>query len=167
MECQDITSTRLREVLHYSVVTGEFYWREKIAAKCVVGARAGCRSGRRSVIAIRLFGRSYLAHRLAWFYVNGEWPEQQIDHIDTRPSNNAWINLRDVSPMVNSQNARAARPNSSTGVLGVFRRKRPKPFYAQIMVAGKLKHLGSFSTLAEAEVVYLAAKRSMHEGCTV
>ena len=64
---------------------------------------------------IRFRGKLYLAHRLAWFYMTGEWPREQIDHKDGVRLNNKWDNLREATPGQNNMNRTA---------IGVHKRQR-------------------------------------------
>jgi hypothetical protein len=50
-------------------------------------------------------------------------------------------------------------------VLGVT--KRGKRFIAQIKSDGVHHYLGSFHDAASAHLAYVAAKRELHEGCTL
>ena len=155
----------LRKSLDYNPETGEFRW--KIAAGRVrAGSLAGCvqPNGR---LYIRFQGKRYQAHRLAWLLTHGEWPDEMIDHLDGNPLNNRISNLRDVSRSVNNQNQRKAQSRNSTGFLGVSFHKRTGKFQAQITLNGKDKHLGYFPTAELAHAAYLAAKREIHEGCTI
>jgi len=120
---------------------------------------------------IKVLGRLQLAHRLAWLYVHGVWPDHEIDHLNGIRSDNRLGNLRDVSRTTNSENQRRATVgNTSTKLLGatlddsVYRRK---PFKAQIKVNGRSRHLGMFATAEEAHQAYVDAKRQLHEGCTI
>jgi hypothetical protein len=109
-------------------------------------------------------GHRYPAHRLAWLYMTGEWPGE-VDHINGKKDDNRWANLRDISHAANSQNVRVAQVNNRCGVLGV-KPLRDK-FQARICVARKTIHLGTFLTTSEAHAAYVAAKRELHEGCTL
>lgn len=107
-----------------------------------------------------------MAHRLAWLYVYGEWPNGDIDHIDGDRLNNRIANLRDVSRRVNLENQRRPKACNKSGFLGVktFRDQR---FQARIQVRGVQLHLGTFDTPHEAHAAYVAAKRNLHQGCTL
>ena len=160
---QEPTQERLKEVLNYDPASGKFTWIIH-RHKSYVGKEAGCADGTRR-LTISVDGARYFAHRLAWLYVHGVWPEGVIDHIDGNPGNNALANLRDVSVAINSQNRRRARSESKTGVLGVF--KKNGHFFASISVNDKTRHLGVFETVEEAHDAYVKAKRVLHPGCTL
>ena len=107
----------------------------------------------------------YEEHRLVWLYHTERWPDEQIDHINGNPLDNRIENLRDVTRSVNMQNQRRATCKSKTGLLGVYPHR--KKFAAGITVDGKIQHLGVFANAHEGHAVYLAAKRALHEGCTI
>lgn len=161
----ELTAEALRQSLHYSIVTGVF---TRIASRRGFdkGTTAGSvtNDGR---VAIRTGGKSYLAHRLAWLWVTGDWPKGVIDHENTNPLQNQWINLRDVTQSVNLQNQRKARRDNSCGFLGVHKSPCSKSFIANIRVLGRLQYLGSFATPEAAHAAYISAKRVMHPGCTI
>jgi hypothetical protein len=160
-----ITSERLRELLHYDTETGVFTWKVH-RMKRVAGKRAGCLA-KHGYILIRVERVLYAAHRLAWLYMMGEWPDT-IDHIDGKRANNAWGNLRNGSQALNTQNIKAAQVNNESGRLGVWQDKSCHSRYvAQIMVNGKAIRVGRFSSADEAHAAYVAAKRLYHEGCTI
>jgi hypothetical protein len=70
-----------------------------------IGSEAGRRDDASGYRTIRISPLGpVLAHRLAWLLQTGGWPKQQIDHINGVKDDNRWLNLRDVSHMVNSQN---------------------------------------------------------------
>lgn len=120
-------------------------------------------------IQVSVDGRRYMAHRLIWFYVTGEWPAQRLDHKDTTRTNNKWLNLRLATAVTNAQNVRRAHRDSTHGFLGVsfIRRRISKPFRSEIRVDGKQMQLGTFATAEEAHQAYVAAKRRYHEGNTL
>jgi hypothetical protein len=160
----ELTAERVRELLDYDTKTGVFTRRISHGA-AKHGRRTGCLRKPRNEVVISVDNRSYLAHRLAWLWVHGEWPRNHIDHIDGNPANNAIANLRDVDRSVNLQNRKRATRNNVAGVLGV--RIRNGRFMAEISINGKSKSLGRFETKEEAHAAYIAAKRSLHPGCTI
>lgn len=118
-------------------------------------------------VIITLNDRGYQAHRLAWFYVHGRWPEHQIDHINGRKADNRIENLRDVPQTINMQNQRKCYRNNRVGLAGVYWHRRQHRFYSQIRVNKKLHFLGYFDVAKEAHEAYINAKRALHPGNTV
>lgn len=153
-----ITPEKLREIVSYDPETGVFTWR-KTRGRARAGNVAGTphNEGYISIVALR--GR-YLAHRLAWFYVHGEWPQDDIDHINGDRSDNRISNLRDVSRSENLQNVATARKSSTHGFIGASR--QGGRWKARIKLNGKETHLGLFDTPEEASEAYLRAKAEMH-----
>jgi len=155
---------RLRQVLRYEPETGGFYWIHRDTHKQKLGQYASIvRSN--GYLNICIDGQYYYTHRLAWFYVHGEWPNI-IDHINGEKFDNRIKNLRDVNTQTNLQNLKKAMvTNKSTGILGV--RKLRGKFLAQITIEGKETHFGTFNSVEDAHAVYLQAKRRFHNGCTI
>lgn len=156
-----LTVDRLREVLIYDQHAGVFKWSLKTNRKVVVGANAGSVT-RHGYVAIRIDGTRFAAHRLAFLYVTGKWPDGEIDHINGVRSDNRWINLRACSSAENRQNQRAAHAGSSSGLLGVSWNSRLQKWVAQIAVDGRRRHLGCFDDASKARNAYVAAKRQIH-----
>lgn len=158
-----LTAERLRELICYDLGTGVMTWRVSNG-----GAHAGVvagsldHKGRRRVY---VDARRHFAHRLAWLYVHGSWPDGVIDHIDGNPRNNAIGNLRDVSIAINAQNRHRPQKNNKTGVLGVSQMNGR--FRASITLKRTKKFLGMFDTAEEAYAAYVKAKRSIHIGCAI
>ena len=165
----NITAERLHEVLHYDPSTGIFTWKVRLSYNVPAGRLAGSyKSGK--YCFIRVDGVIYPAHRLAWFYMTGTWPKNDIDHKDTNPQNNAFNNLRDVTRQVNKQNRRSPQANNKTGILGVCFDKRvgrKNPWCMQIRLPDGTKMRSEHATPEEAHAAYLAAKRLHHEGNTL
>ena len=164
-----ITQKRLKELLSYDKNTGIFVWiknsNSNNSSKNRLGKTAGCNSAGYKLILIDK--RLYKAHRLAWLYEHGVFPEEDIDHVDGTKDNNAIDNLRVVSKAENSQNQRKARKDNKLGLLGVYFNKLTNTFRSRIMVKGKMIEIGSFSTAEEAYQAYLIAKRNLHITCTI
>lgn len=153
-----VTLEEVRHILSYDSQTGDFVWRNPVRPH-LKGRVAGATVNDRYKF-LRLNGRRYPAHRIAWFYVHGEWAPYDIDHIDGNPSNNAIWNLR---PATRAQNmANAHRRKGRIYPKGVRRQKGR--FTARIRQNGRLIHLGSYRTLEEAAQAYaLEAKRLFGE----
>lgn len=154
----------LREILSYDEATGEFRWREDFSRKVKAGDRAGAVS-EQGYVRIGIWGTQYRAHRLAWLYVHGEWPPQQIDHINNDRRDNRISNLRLATSEINAQNRRTALPGNSSGLLGVS--ASGKRYVASISHMGKNNYLGRFDDPAEAHAAYVKAKRQLHKGCSI
>jgi hypothetical protein len=163
-----LTALRLRELLNYEPDTGQFRWLMPAGryGRIPAGSIAGGIDSN-GYILIRVDGRRYGAHRLAWLYVYGEWPSGEIDHIFGVKHDNRINQLRCVSLAVNQQNLRGPRTNNTSGFLGVSWHKGTKRWVAQMWVAGKNRTLGYFSTAEDASAAYLSAKRIHHAGCTI
>lgn len=160
---RDLTANRLREALHYNAETGVFVWRIDASISTRIGCVAGTVDGR-GYIRIGIDGRVFRAHRMAWLYVYGCWPKNEIDHIDGDTSNNAISNLRDVPRRINQQNQTAAFKNNEAAVRGVSLHKATGKWRARIWHEGRSHALGLFDLQADASEAYVSAKRAMHEG---
>lgn len=160
----DLTQIQLRGLTQYDPLTGEFIWlnrplswfrsvgswkrfNNRYAGKIAGGTDW---SGYRNC---RLDGKPYAVHRLAFLFMAGFLPTEEVDHINGIRNDNRWSNLRCVSSVENSKNRRLNK-NSTTGVCGVYWRERHQKYQASIgiSVAGKRKstHLGYFNSLEEA-----------------
>ncbi len=148
-----LTAERLRALLDYDAASGKFTWRFK-RGKMRAGSLAGAQ-GHDGRIVIGVDREILLAHRLAWLHHYGEWPADDIDHINMDRSDNRICNLRVATPSQNLAN-QPARKNTSTGLKGVsFDRERGK-FKAQIKVNYKGRLIGRFDTAEEASEAYRA-----------
>ncbi len=126
---------RLKEVLDYDHYTGEFKWKVCLSNSALVGAVAGVVSGN-GYRYITFDKHKHLAHRLAWFYVHGRWPEGTIDHINGKRADNRFINLREATVSENAMNTTVRAANKS-GVPGVSWDKSKNGWVASITVQGK------------------------------
>lgn len=150
---------RLRESLEYNPETGNFTWKKKHPG-VKTGSVAGCKL-KSGAIQIMLDNKKYLAHKLAFFYVTGMWPEE-VDHINGDPSYNAWSNLRVCSHSQNLLNRKVDK-RSSTGKKNVTVDPRTGKFRVVLTVDGKRKWIGSYDSLEMAELVAIEARIKYHQ----
>ena len=156
-----ISQEELKSLLHYDPETGVFTW--KVNRKG--GAREGKTTGYKSKIGyvqICVNAKLYYAHRLAWFYVYGIWPNNDIDHINGLKYDNRLCNLRRATRTENNQNTEKYSNNVS-GLRGVYWHKAAQKWCAEIKVNGKKTYLGLFDTKELAHNAYLKAKAELHE----
>jgi len=161
-----LTQARLKEVLHYDADSGIFRWKTSTNRRIKALQVAGCIRGD-GYMLIGIDRKFYLAHRLAWLYVHGSWPVDQIDHISGCRTDNRICNLREATGAENMQNHRNPPSSNKSGFLGVSLRLELKKYQACIKIMGKNKHLGLFDTPEQAHEAYLKAKRSHHKFCTI
>ncbi len=152
---RNLTQERLQVLFHYEPETGEFIRKVKTSNSTCIGDVAGTVQ-RRGYIQLRVDGVLYLAHRLAWLYMTGRMPENEIDHRDLNKSNNAWSNLRPADGSLNNAN-KPTQKNNALGLKGVSRHNRGSKFRADIRINGKQKYLGCFSSQDAAAKAYADA----------
>jgi len=157
-----ITSEQLKAAFHYDNATGIFTWNFRPAAFIKVGQQAGCICKTNGYVILCLNYQHFYAHRLAWFYVTGKWPQKEIDHKNGIKDDNRFENLREVSSLENKQNLRKLRAHQAIKLMGVV--KHGTKFSARIRYGGKKVSLGSFVTPELAHEAYMKAKRAFHPG---
>lgn len=141
-----LSHDRLLEVLWYCPETGKFIWQNS-PRKGWDGKVAGspCSGGYLQILVDK---HPYRAHRLAWLYVTGKWPEGDIDHINRDKKDNRWNNLREVSRSENCRN-KGIQKNNTSGVPGVSFSTSSSKWVVQTTVYGKrVRH--TFKTFEEA-----------------
>lgn len=142
----------LKYQLTYDPESGKFV--SNLDTKTYKKGDQACHPMASGYLRVRAGGKRYLSHRLAWFYMTGEWPKKEIDHINHNKTDNRWCNLRDVSPKENQRN----RPKQVNGCGGIAWNKRANKWKVYIG-SGSQKtrlHLGYFSNKLDA----LAARKS-------
>jgi hypothetical protein len=140
-----LTQAEIKELLRYDPTRGVFTWLVAAGKRVKAGSVAGtllsdgyCR--------IQIKGKRYKAHRLAWLYVHGQWPSNQIDHRNRIRDDNRIGNLREATTMQNAMN----RSTNTSGVPGVSWYRGMCKWQAQIWVGQKPKHLGYFANIEDA-----------------
>lgn len=152
----NLTVEWLRDNLAYEPETGAFLWKKRGYGRVmdrVLGTDAWP-----GYVVIKVAGVVYYAHRLAWFYVNGEWPNGQVDHIDSNKANNAIINLRIATSAQNAAGRDTKRTIAPSR--GVF--PHGSGFVARIHHKGVRHYLGYFPTHAAAKAAYEAKAQEIH-----
>lgn len=163
MSGRDFTQAKLKEVLVYDSEDGSFRWADSVKRSRWVspGEKAGFIDSK-GYAKVGLFGRAHLAHRLAWLYVHGTWPEGWMDHIDGDRQNNRIANLRLADPAQNAQNRK--RPaNNSSGCTGVHYSAKNKVWVAMIRAKGFPAWAREFKDKESAIAARLKAKEMFHE----
>ncbi|ATS39292.1 MULTISPECIES: HNH endonuclease signature motif containing protein [Xanthomonas] len=155
-----ITYEEAIKLLSYEPETGQLRWKMS-RPKAKAGSVAGSIKGN-GYVQVRVVGKMYLAHRLAWLLTHGAWPKAQIDHMNGIRHDNRLANLRECTNAQNQQNLGLLRHNTS-GCIGASWRAQKGKWRANIRAHGKVRHLGYFSTPEQAHAAYIAAKAQLHE----
>lgn len=166
------TPEELRQLLRYEPETGKLYWKPRPAETFATPRAASIwRSrflGKEALACVDdgyktgfLKGRRVRAHRVAWAIYYGEWPIDQVDHINRDRSDNRICNLRASSNSENQWNT-AIRSSSSSGFKGVRRNGKTGRWMARITVNGDRKYLGNFGSPDEAYAAFCEAAKKYH-----
>ncbi len=173
-----ITPAVLRELLNYDPETGAFRWKERDVSWFQPSARRSAAhicalwnaryAGKPALTAKNqdgyrhgyILGVHVKAHQVAWAWVHGCWPENEIDHGDGDEANNRIRNLQDTTHQSNSLNRRAYQKASDLppGVK-FYPNRRVRPYQARIRIRGKSLSLGYHDTPEKAHAAYLDAAR--------
>lgn len=155
-----ITKEEALRYLDYAPETGVFRWRIRSGPRGNPGSVAGNWKAS-GYVEIRLRGKIYKAHRLAWLCAYGAWPDLPVDHINQNKSDNRIANLRLATVGQNCCN-KGARRDSKSGVKGVCWYKKLGRWVAQIEHRGEPYHLGYFHSIDEAAAAYAEAAKRLH-----
>lgn len=157
-----MTQAELQLYFDYSIVTGKLYWKVSLSNRTKAGAEV-LGTDANGYRRVGIHGKVYLAHRIIWLLMTGTWPQQDVDHIDGRPANNAWHNLRDVCRSTNISNQHKRRPKTISPLKGAYWDKNAKRWMSQIKVAGTRRYLGYFDTPEAAHTAYMSVLQSATE----
>lgn len=146
--------TVLRKLLRYEPETGKLFWRERTPDMFpkgrtspdywnskFAGKEAFTSTAATGYRQSTIYDYPYLAHRVIWAIVHGEWPKEQIDHINGVREDNRLDNLRAVTPQENNRNTKRCSRNTS-GATGVSWHPGTSKWRASIYVSGKHISLG-------------------------
>jgi len=153
MNERTLTQEYLNELFNYDPETGYLTRKITRSNRNKVGDRVGSVSkhDKKTYLRVNIDRKRYYVHRVIWFLVTGNWPIE-IDHDDGDGTNNKWLNLKDVTRVINSQNHRIA-DNNTSGVVGVSFFKRTNGWYANIKVKHENIYLGYHKDFFEAVCV--------------
>lgn len=154
-----LTLQRLQELLSYEPITGKFTWLVQQGRRISKGSIAGSITNL-GYCSIKIDGRPYQAHRLAWLYMYGVWPTHFIDHIDGIRSNNKPDNLREATHTQNTHNTEK-RVNNTSGFKGVTQIPNGK-FVAKIGINSRTQNLGTYATAELASEAYEKTAKNLH-----
>lgn len=175
----ELDPSMIRQLLDYCPATGLLRWKERPAdlfngcdrrpteAACAAWNKRY--AGKPALNAIDNYGhrcgrilyRNYLAHRVVWALVYGQWPEALIDHRNGDPGDNRLSNLRAANWSENQFNRRIGRDNRS-GAKGVGWNEKSQKWIARIRFHGRRQYLGLFDTVEEAAAAYAKASKAYH-----
>jgi hypothetical protein len=141
----ELTQEIVRKLLHYDPETGLLFWRKNSKLAFNTLTQKGYLKG-------QLYKRTYFSHRIIWLWMTGNWPNEQIDHINHNRKDNRFLNLREVTNKENHKN-RKINPRNKTGINGVSWCKRENKWRVQVRNMNKNIHIGYFDTKEEAQRV--------------
>lgn len=154
----------LREILNYCPETGAVTWRTS-TAKRTAGQQAGGPTDERGYLAVIIKGRKYYHHVIGWAFVNGRWPDQQIDHRDGVPWHNWASNLREATNGQNQHN-QSKRKNNTSGVKGVSWHEGRQKWRGTVWKDGRSHSAGFHSTKEAAAAAVATLREQLHGAFT-
>jgi hypothetical protein len=163
----------LKEILSYDAGSGHFTYKVK-RGRMNPGDRAGS-VDMNGYCGILINKKEYKQHRLAWFYVYGEWPDGDIDHINGDRTDNRIANLRPATDALNTLNKSWESCNRA-GFRGVSWHKTERSkgkWRVRITANGVRKSIGNFDSLEEAISARICAENEFYgefapsRGCMV
>jgi hypothetical protein len=155
-----LTQEKLKELFSYDPKTGNFIRLSKYSSNIVVGSIAGHKD-KKGYVRMMVLGTLYRAHRLAWLYMYGVHPKDQLDHINNIKSDNRICNLREASGFQNNWNIKLKKNNTS-GHKGVIYRKDSNKWRARCLLNRVAYNLGSFVNYDDAVAAYQEFAKKHH-----
>ena len=144
-----ISQAKLKDLISYNPDTGILTWIKPTNSRIKIGQEAG-KVDNQDYRRVRIEGKDYRSHRLAWLYMTGSFPKGQLDHINGVRDDNRFVNLREVSHTDNHRNKKLYSNNETSGYTGVSYCIHKASYRAQIKVLGRTVHLGYFDDMDKA-----------------
>lgn len=154
-----LTLDRLKKYFQYCPHTGDFYrtlLRDRWGNETPIMKKVGTLRDD-GYLESMIFNKVYKNHRLAIFYMTGEWPDE-VDHINGDRADNRIVNLRSVSKQENMKN-RGRSKNNTSGASGITWFKQTGQWRVRINANGNRISLGLFDTIDEAVAARKGAER--------
>jgi len=168
-----VTPDELRQLLSYDPDSGKLFWKSQ-PASCFKNEGAAKAwnsrfSGKEAFKSPHICGylagciryKKYLAHRVGWAIYHGQWPAEQIDHINGDKKDNRIANLREATRSENAHNVKRTCRNIS-GFKGVSFDTNRQKWISSILCDGKQRHVGRFDTAEAAYAAYCKAALKYH-----
>ena len=157
-----LTQETLKSLFHYCPDTGIFTRLVRTSSNARTGDVAGHLNKINGYATIKVNRKIYLAHRLAWLYVYGNFPPDELDHINRVKSDNRIENLRIATHAENMQN-QSIRSDNKSGNVGVSWHKVTQKWSAYITLSKKQTHIGTFHSIEDAIAARKAAEPKYHQ----
>ncbi len=154
------TQMELRILFSYDPKTGNLVNLTRRSQSVKPGMVAGTLT-KTGHIRIIIRKKKYLAHRLVWVHLKGEWPDGPLDHINGRPDDNRIENLRLATLSQNSMNS-GRRADNTSGFKGVFWNKKNNNWVASIRQGTRNFTIGSFAQVEDAASAVREARIRLH-----
>ena len=164
---QELTSNENRQLIDYNPETGEMYWKirhgehSKSWNSRYAKTKAFNVSATEGYLKGKIKKKNYSAHRIAWLYYYGSFPNGELDHINHDRTDNRIKNLRCVTPSENMKNQKFRCTNTS-GTMGVLWDKTRQRWRAQIVSHGKCYNLGRFKNYEDAVAARKKAEKELN-----
>lgn len=150
-----LTQERLKKVLDYDPETGLFKRKKrKTHSKGCGGVNTY------GTITIYVEGGQYFAHRLAFLYMEGYFPEDDVIHINGEKTDNRWCNLKTVAHSC-AVVFHGRKYTNKSGVTGVNKHKCGK-WAARIIHKDKANFLGLFTEFKDAVKARYEAEQQLN-----
>jgi len=154
---QELTQAKLKEIIDYNPVTGIFTNKITRNNKAKQGNRAGSLR-LDGYMAVVINYKTYKLHHLAFLYMNGELPNNDVRHKNRNTLDNSFNNLKISSRSESMRTPTKKMNRESIGLKGVYYCPYGKCYRAYFRHNKNKIEVGRYSCPKEAHQAYLDAK---------